>query len=82
LLKTKWWLCAILPTRPNLLLATFFFQTNDLKLRHFADVAEVHGELLAALDSISIEDLRQCFQQWKWHWNHCIQSQGEYFEGD
>jgi len=55
---------------------------QDLKLRHFADVAEVQRELLVALDSILIEDLRQCFQQWKWHWGHCIQSQGEYSEGD
>ena len=62
----------------------FLFQRTkqDLKLRHFADVAEVQRELLAALDSISIEDLRHCFQQWKLCWDHRIQSQGEYFEGD
>jgi len=52
-----------------------------LKLRHFADVAEFQQELLA-FDGISIEDLRQCFQQWNWHWDHCIQSQGEYYEAD
>ena len=22
--------------------------------------------------SIFIEDCRQCFQQWEWHWDHCI----------
>jgi len=50
------------------------------KRRHFADIAEVQQELLAALDNISIEDFRQCFQQW--HWDRCTQSQREYFEDD
>jgi hypothetical protein len=55
---------------------------QELKVRHFVDVAEVQRESLAALDSISIEGFRQCFQQWELHWGHCIQSQGEYFEED
>jgi len=33
------------------------------KGRHFADVAEVYRESLAALDSIFVEDIRQCFQK-------------------
>jgi len=41
---------------------------------HFADIAEVRQELLAALDSISIEDFRHCFQQWERRWDRCIQS--------
>jgi len=40
------------------------------------------SESLAALDSISVEDFRQCFQYWERCWDCCIQSQGEYFEGD
>jgi hypothetical protein len=43
-----------------------------LKPRSLADVAEVQRELMVALNSISTEDLRQCFQQWKWLWDHCI----------
>jgi len=31
---------------------------------------------------ISAEDFRQCFQQWERHWDRCIQSKGQYFEGD
>jgi len=38
--------------------------------------------LLAAPDSISIEEFRQCFQQWEWCWDHHIPSPGEYYEGD
>jgi len=54
---------------------------QDLKGRQFAG-AEVQQESLTALDSISIEDFRQCFQQREQLWDRCIQSQGEYFEGD
>ena len=40
------------------------------------------SESLTALDSISVEDFTQCFQHWERCWDCCIQSQGEYFEGD
>jgi len=36
-----------------------------LKGTRSANVAEVQRELLAALDSISVEDFRKCFQQWQ-----------------
>jgi hypothetical protein len=42
---------------------------QDLKGRHFADFAEVQRESLAALGSISVEDFRQCFQQWEPRWD-------------
>jgi hypothetical protein len=37
---------------------------QDLKGRRFADIAEVRRESLAVFD-ISVEDFRQCFQQWE-----------------
>ena len=37
------------------------------------------SESLTHLDSISVEDFRQCFQHLERCWD---QSQGEYFEGD
>jgi hypothetical protein len=40
------------------------------------------SEQLAALDSIAVEDFRQCFQHWERCWDCCIQPQGQYFEGD
>jgi hypothetical protein len=55
---------------------------QGLKGRRFADVAGVQQELLVTLESISVEDFRKCFQQWEWCWDHCIPSQGEYFEAD
>jgi hypothetical protein len=36
-----------------------------LKRGRFANVAKIQRESLAALDSISVEDFRQCFQQWE-----------------
>ena len=44
--------------------------------------AEIQRESLAALDSISVEDFRQCFEQWEHCKERCVQSQGQYFEGD
>jgi hypothetical protein len=40
------------------------------------------SDSLAALDSSSVEDFRQCFQHWERCWYCCIQSQGEHFEMD
>jgi hypothetical protein len=72
------------PAHPTSLLATFFFNPRMkqlLKGWRFANVAEVQRGSLPAFDSISV-DFRQCFQQWQQRWDRCIQSQGEYFEGD
>jgi hypothetical protein len=55
---------------------------QELKGRHFADVAEVQRESLASLDGVPVEGFSKCFQQWEQHWDRCLQSQGEYFEGD
>jgi hypothetical protein len=52
-----------------------------LKGRRFVNVAEIQRESLVALDSISFDDFRQCFQQWEHCRDRCIQSQGQYFEG-
>ena len=53
-----------------------------IKWMHFANVAEIQQESLAALDSIAVEDFRQCFQQWEHCRDRCIQSEGQYFEGE
>jgi hypothetical protein len=53
-----------------------------LKWRRCANVAEIQQESPVALESISVEEFRQCFQQWERRRDCCIQSQGQYFEGD
>ena len=53
---------------------------QNLKGKHFVDVAEVQWESPVALDSISIEVFRQCFQQWEQHWHRCVPSKGLKFQ--
>jgi len=36
----------------------------------------------AKLYSIRKEAFQKCFEQWRNHWEKCVQSQGDYFEGD
>jgi hypothetical protein len=47
------------------------------KRKTYVDDAEVQRESLAALDIISFEDFRQCFQHWERCWDCSIQLQGE-----
>jgi len=77
--------CVPPPPRPISLLETFFLfprMNQDLIGMRLSDVVEVQRELLVAFDRISVEDFRQCFQQWERHKDRCIQSQGHYLEGD
>ena len=36
----------------------------------------------AELNSIPKEAFSACFQQWRHRWEKCVESQGNYFEGD
>jgi len=53
-----------------------------MKGKHFADVSEVKKKTLEVLNKISTEEFQKCFQQWGKRWYKCIESKGEYFEGD
>ena len=35
-----------------------------------------------ALKAIALQEFQNCFEQWKKQWDKCIDSQGDYFEGD
>jgi hypothetical protein len=52
------------------------------KGKRFSDVDEVKENTLTALKSIPCQEFRNCFQQWKKRWDKCVDSHGEYFEGD
>jgi hypothetical protein len=52
------------------------------KGRRFETVSEIQGESQAVLDSIKENDFHGAFEVWKKRWDHCIHSQGDYFEGD
>ena len=55
---------------------------GQMKGKRFADVSEVKKKTVDVLKNISTEEFQKCFQQWEKRWCKCIESKGEYFEGD
>jgi len=56
---------------------------RDLKGKRFRNVEEVREKKTTeALKAITLQEFQNCFEQWKKRWVKCIDSQGEYFEGD
>jgi len=55
---------------------------RDLKRKCFQNVEEVREKMTEALKAVTLQELQNCFEQWKKQWDKCIDSQGEYFEGD
>jgi hypothetical protein len=55
---------------------------SKLKGRRFQDVNEIQEQPLTVLHAIPKSQFQLCFQQWQKHWPRCINSEGEYFEGD
>jgi len=55
---------------------------RDLKGERFQNEEEVREKMTEALKAITLRDFQNCFEQWKRRWDKCIDSQGEYFEGD
>jgi hypothetical protein len=53
-----------------------------LKGRHFETVSDIQRKLQEVLDNIKENDFHGAFEAWKKCWDHCIHSQGDYFEGD
>jgi histone-lysine N-methyltransferase SETMAR len=54
---------------------------KTLKGKRFSGL-EVKEITLTALKSIPCQEFQNCFQPWKERWDKCINSHGEYFEGD
>jgi hypothetical protein len=48
----------------------------------FETVSDIQRESQAIRDSIKEGDFHGAFEAWKKQWDHCIRSQGDYFEGD
>jgi hypothetical protein len=43
---------------------------------------EIKENVTRQLMVILKEDFAECFEKWKGHWDKCVISQGQYFEGD
>jgi len=55
---------------------------RDLKGKRFQNVEEVREKTTETLKAINLQEFQNCFEQRKKRWDNCIDSQGEYFEGD
>jgi hypothetical protein len=65
--------------------AKFFFfpkLKSSLKGRQFQTVEEIEENSTRDLRAIPQNTFQDEFQNWKIHWEQCIKSGGEYFEGD
>lgn len=73
------------PYSPDLAPCDFFlFPTlkKTLKGRRFEDLESIRTNATEKLRHFTETDFQSCFRQWKVRWTKCVQSQGEYFEGD
>jgi hypothetical protein len=48
---------------------------SKLKGHHFETVTD-------KLRTLTENEFRYCYDQWRERWNHCVTSQGSYFDGD
>jgi hypothetical protein len=53
-----------------------------MKVQHFETVFDIQRESQAVLDSIKENYFHGAYEAWKKQWDHCIRSQGDYFQGD
>ena len=72
----------LLPGPGNLRFFPVSKMKRDLKGKRFQNVEKVREKKTEALKAITLQEFHNCFEQWKKRWDKCIDSQGEYFEGD
>ena len=49
---------------------------SKLKGHHFGTMENIQKIVTDELHTITENDFRYCYDQWKEHWNHCVTSQG------
>jgi len=73
------------PYSPDLAPCDFFF-VPQMQIgaagAAFGDVTAIKSKMILLLKGLREEEFQGCFQQWKWRWDMCIVSNGEYFESD
>ena len=73
------------PYSPDLAPCDFYlFPKLKLKLKghHFGTIENIHPTVTDDLNTLTENDFRYCYDQWKKRWNRRVTSQGSYFEGD
>jgi len=53
-----------------------------LKGWRFVSIEEIQAESQQVINTLMPADFSECFQKWPNRWDHCIQVQGDCFEGD
>jgi len=73
------------PYSPDLAPADFFLffkLKTTLKGSYFQTIEEIQENVIRELLAITESAFQEAFQQWKEHWEWCVTSRGDYFEGD
>jgi len=73
------------PYSPNFTTCDFFlFLKMKLKLKgqRSDSIEEIQTESLDVMKMLMWNDFQQCFQSRKFHWDHCINAERDYSEGD
>jgi len=53
-----------------------------LRGTHFVSVEDVRAKTVKSLNSLTEHDLRNCFEHWQHRVQLCVNSEGNYFEGN
>jgi len=67
------------PYSPDLALCDFYlFRNLKLKLKghHFGTIENIQQTVTDELNTLTENDFRYCYDQWKKRWNRCVNSQG------
>jgi hypothetical protein len=73
------------PYSPDLAPCDFFLfpkLKNSLKGTHFQSIEDIQRKTTDLLKGFTQNDFQKCFRAWKESMQHCIEAQGNYFEGD
>ncbi|GFW93571.1 putative transposase [Trichonephila clavipes] len=73
------------PYLPDLSPCDFFLfpkLNNHLKGHHFGTLENIQKAATDHLKAIPISEFHQCYEEWKKRLQHCVASEGSYFEGD
>jgi hypothetical protein len=55
---------------------------NHLKGTHFETVKNIRRAVTDHLKVIPVSEFQHCYEEWKKCLQHCVASEGNYFEGD
>lgn len=73
------------PYSPDLAPNDFFLfpkLKSTLKGARFDDIEAIQRSTAERLKAIPVSEFQRCTRMWQNRWQHCIDSQGNYFEGD